>query len=262
VLARTAPAAAAALLLLAAASWLPARAAERAAPAASDLARPALPAPELLSRRPARPSAAVASFLWAVAAAVAGNPASSAGGAPADAVAAPFALAYDFLAPGWRAQLTFAAFGERWAAVRRLEPLAVLAAGPVPGAPRSARVFAEARLLVAPPETPGRVFLQFVQGFYLVSATAEGWRLEAGSLQPESFAAGGGEAGAQAAAEAAARAEARRLGRAGAEGAAAVIVTARPDHQALATVRLGGEAYTVGLYECVDGAWIALSAQR
>jgi hypothetical protein len=279
-------AAAATLGLAAAASWLPARLGARSGavragstvalpPGDADLARPALPQPQAWSARPESALAAVAAFVWSLAAAVAGNPAPAppapgartAGAAtplpPAgDAVAESFARAYAHLSPAWRGRLPFAAFLREWAEVRRLEPLAILPAGTVPGEPRAGVVFVEARLLLGGPGAARPTAVQFVSGFYVASPDAGVYRIDSGSLRPETFSAdGAAPGGAARAAEAAARRVALRLGRPGAASAAVVRLTPRPDHQATAAVRLGDETYTVHLYQAVDGSWVALSVE-
>lgn len=279
---RRAIAAVGALALLAAASWLPARAsgsppADRLA--AADLARPTLKAPQSWPTQPAGPVEAVSAFLWSLSTAVGGNAgypsasaqASSAQAAPAtpapvrDSAAAPFARAYAYLAPEWRANLPFATFLRTWDAVRHLDPLGIIAVGPPPGGdPRTVRVFVEVRILAARPGEPADIALSFADGFYVTTPSPQGWHLSSGSLHLEDFGllpGSGASPGPESAAAQAARAAAARLGRPTA-GPEKVLLEVRPDHQTLATVRLGEDAYTVRIYQLADGQWVALSAQR
>lgn len=278
-------AAAATLLLLAAASWLPARAAEHqldGTPAGEDLARPALLPPAAWPAEAATPVQAAAGFFWSLSSAVSGQAVSgqsgsgqsgsgqpaATGGRPPEATSADgggseaYARAYGYLSPGWRAREPFAAFLRGWRTTGRLDLLAVVPAGHVPGDPRTARVFVEVRLLQAATGGADRVCVCFAHGIYTAEPTPRGWVLTGGGLTTERFglpaATLAGDPGGVAAD--AARALARHLGRPTDNPR----VTVRPggDHLATAAVELGGDHYRVALYQLADGRWVAISTER
>lgn len=281
---RTAAAAAGTLLLLAAASWLPPHgsAAQPATRPLGDLARPALPVPDVLPAAAPGPLPAVSGFFWALSAAVTGQgvagaaapaPRSEAAGRPASEQGGPqpaapgteaFARAYSYLAQSWQNTLPFSAFVQGWAQTRALDLLAAIPAGPPAGDPSAERVFVEVRTLAEiGGETPHAV-LGYAAGFYTAEPGPRGWHLRGGGLTPETFPLhrAGRSAGPDPVAAAAAGNLARQAGRPGAGSVPSVRVTAGPDHRASAAVRLGNETYTVLLYELVDGQWVALRVSR
>ena len=263
------------LAVMALASWLPAAAAEHPGePVVPDLARPGLPLPATIPARPGTPVLAVRAFFWQIGLALAAEPggvsaaatpAKGAGPPPAkpapDAAHAGFARAYGLLAPDWSATMPFAKFTAAWARLRRLDLLAAIATGAPPGSPSAVRVFVEIRTLTTATAQCPESCLGFADGFYVAIPSPSGWHLAGGRLEAENLAGRPSPAPVQALAAARAYAAGRPQPPA-ANAPHGVQLGEAHDHLLHAQVTLGGNRYSVRLFQLVDGSWVALTVQQ
>lgn len=256
-----------ALLLLAAASWLPARAVQTAArpggppqaetiPPPVDIARPALAVPATIPVRAHSALGAVRAYFFTLAWAA------NVEGQNIGSGEAPYAAAYAYLDPGWRARLPFEKFVAGWKGVAHLDLLQAVDAGPVPYNPKGRRVYVEVREYLVLPHWQA---IGFADGIFTTQASSQGWWLSGGGLQPEDVvtSAFGGAAARRdpaVAARAFVAAETKtspasgKVERNGHLATVVVTVPARPG--------VPGRVLRVHLAQRVDGTWAPLYAER